>query len=348
MPKRGSRPHDKEATHLEAPTIRHTDNSRRPPLIDPRVVAGKQVYVFESHNLALIPWAECRRTLGQKPRLFTLDFHTDTHQAFHARAAQKCAKFCPDPEDWQPIAQELVDAIQFEDPTSVAEAAVRLRYDEQIDAAIRANILDIAFVAAHNDDRHIESDQQRAADEERRTTPEFSPKVVDGRTVYERRVRETAPGPYTYSLPENGIVVLPRVSLPRGKLDPNGIQGEAYDRYYRDAAIEDDRLHPNIDLVNTFCKSVRVASLYEVPYILDFDLDYFNSRQSIEPSKPTVFYELIRRATITTVARESACVKDCRLEGEKVTSSSLEKALMEHIEVAAKPAPLGVDDSVQV
>ena len=308
------------------------------------MVGDKKVYVFESHNFALIPWAECRRTLGQKPRLFTLDFHTDTHTAFRTTAAQKCAKFCPDPEDWQPIAQKLVKAIRFEDPATVAEAADRLLYDEQIDAAIRANILDIAFVAAHAPDRHIESDQQRAADEEGRATPEFSPKIVDGKTVYEKKVRKTAPGPYTYTLPENRMVVLPRVSLPSGRLDPNGVQGEAYDRDYRDAAIEDDRLQPHIDLVNTICKSAGVAVVREAPYILDIDLDYFNTRQSIAPSNRTVFYELIRRATIITVARESACVKLCRLDGEKVTSSSLEKALMEHIEAATEPPRAMTDE----
>jgi uncharacterized protein YbjQ (UPF0145 family) len=81
-------------------------------LVHSRVIRGKSVYVFESHNMALVPWGECRRAVGQAPRLFTLDYHTDTRPAFVGAATHQPGSVMPRPSGvWEPIAQRLVDAI---------------------------------------------------------------------------------------------------------------------------------------------------------------------------------------------------------------------------------------------
>jgi len=47
------------------------------------LVSGKAVYEFESHNAALLAWADIRRRSGPlEPILITLDHHTDTRAAF--------------------------------------------------------------------------------------------------------------------------------------------------------------------------------------------------------------------------------------------------------------------------
>lgn len=70
-------------------------------------------------------------------------------------------------------------------------------------------------------------------------------------------------------------------------------------------------------------------------YILDVDLDYFQTRKSIEPEDARTFYRLIRESGIITVALEPACVESGRLEGETITSDFLLARLLEHIEKAA-------------
>lgn len=160
-------------------------------LVDRRIVKGKSVYIFESHNMALVPWAECRRKTGPAPRLFTLDYHTDTHSAFIGEALRQVGAFGPPPNEWMPIAQRLVDSVRFDDAESVSKAAHLLRYDEQIDAAIRTGIIDIAFVAAHSDQGHIESNEQLALDAEWRASEPFTQSVEDGEIVV--RVKATSP-----------------------------------------------------------------------------------------------------------------------------------------------------------
>jgi hypothetical protein len=239
---------------------------------------------------------------------------------------------------WEPIAQRLVDAIHFEDAESVARAAKLLRYDEQIDAAVRSGILDIAFVAAHSDQGHIESNQQLALDDAWRRSGPFSQSYEEGKLVIRALPRPVAPPPFTFSLPRDRIVVLPHASLPKARLEPGGIMGDKYTRDYCDAALEDELLEQHFKLVNTICSDAEVAKLFEAPYLLDIDLDYFNTRRSIAPKHSSVFYELVRHSAAITIARESACVVSCRLKGEtKVISDFLEERLMDHIGAALTP-----------
>jgi hypothetical protein len=49
---------------------------------DRSLEAEKRVYVTESHHHVLHAWAELRCSLDKAPRLFTLDYHTDTRPTF--------------------------------------------------------------------------------------------------------------------------------------------------------------------------------------------------------------------------------------------------------------------------
>ena len=66
-------------------------------------------------------------------------------------------------------------------------------------------------------------------------------------------------------------------------------------------------------LLNVFIRFVEEtlqAKLEEIDYILDFDLDYFRSKESINPSCTKALYELISKASLVTIAKERDFVED--------------------------------------
>jgi hypothetical protein len=291
----------------------------REPAIRLHDIGGKRIFVFENHNEALIPWAEIRRELPEPPRLFTLDHHTDVHYAFRQFVC-KGARPGDTPESLCSKASELAREVRFDDPSSVSQAAIRLAHDEQIDAAITAGILDIAFVAAYSDGGHIESNEQHALNE--RVAAERVVTQADGTKVSLPFWKEYADPPFSYSLPNNRIVILPKADL------GNELEGDEADVAFRDAAIEDLLLGPQLLLIDQICKSTSVKLLAEAPYLLDIDLDYFNTRKAVSPSSSAIFSSLVRGAAAITIARESSCVKSCQIDGENLTSEFLEESLL--------------------
>lgn len=67
-------------------------------------------------------------------------------------------------------------------------------------------------------------------------------------------------------------------------------------------------------------------------YILDIDLDYFNTARSIEPICKEIISDLIKNAKIITIAKESSCVKKCKLKGEIINSDFLLEKILKLIE----------------
>jgi hypothetical protein len=198
-----------------------------------------------------------------------------------------------------------------------------LRYDEHIDAAIRSGIIDIASVAPYADSGHIESNEQIALDGSREQT--F---ITDqGKEIaFRSPKRELATPPFSYSLPESGIAILPRTRL------NEDFRGDDLDRLYRDSAIETDSLNQRLFLIEQITTSADIPGLFDRPFILDIDLDYFNTRKSIAPRDSSTFYRLIQGAAIITIARERSCVEQCQIdEREGLDSDFLERALLEHI-----------------
>jgi len=296
-------------------------------------VNGKQVFAFESHHHALIPWAEVRRGLQRAPRLLTLDYHTDTVGAFRGHV---CAKTGACGDAMQPIMDAEITAIKFQDPRTVIEAVGKLRFDEQIDAALRSNILDLAFIIAKEDHDHIVSNEQHASDAVAAQDPSLRRQIqitggLEGTRIIEYVDNPRAKPPYTYSIPPNRMIVLPGVDMrAAGSIEVT----EEMSRAKSDGAIESEFLEDRLALINSVCSTSGIPSLFDEPFILDIDLDYFNTQKSIAPDDSSTFYGLIRRAAIVTIARESICVKSCQFRGEELTSDFLEREVMAHIAVA--------------
>lgn len=118
--------------------------------LERRLVAGKPVFVAESHQMVLEGWAEVRRGMSETPHLVTLDFHTDLRKAFtldcfNAYDAGEIDVF-PGPEEALAHMAPLVERLAGLDPAEVKELVGRLTFEEHIDAAQRAGIVDHVFL----------------------------------------------------------------------------------------------------------------------------------------------------------------------------------------------------------
>lgn len=94
------------------------------------------IATVEQHHQVIIHWSELRRTLNAPPAVWTLDYHTDTMPCFRGERP------APSPDTWQ-------------SPLAAAEAAKLLRHDEHFDWALRAGIINQAFIGICGDNTDI-------------------------------------------------------------------------------------------------------------------------------------------------------------------------------------------------
>ncbi|WP_116894831.1 UPF0489 family protein [Pseudomonas savastanoi] len=292
------------------------------------IIGGKHVFTFDSHHEALLPWSQCARAQGSAPRLLTLDYHCDTRPAFIAHSTtSKTASIDPDADDgWEGRAAVEVAKIDLSSEETVREAILKLRYDEHISAAAQSNIIDIAFAVVGGPIRTpYKSKEQTAAEAAWKLRDISAPKVA--------KPKDSKPD--TYEIPVDRIVVLPHQKVPTKDHAPS--------KAYANMALETEFLRGRLDLIEAITQSCGIPGLFEKPYILDIDLDYFNTRKAVQPADHLVFHELIRRAEIITIAREPSCVNTCQRRGEGLTSEWLEAELKRHIREALS-TPQSEDD----
>lgn len=81
-----------------------------------------------------------------------------------------------------------------------------------------------------------------------------------------------------------------------------------------DQALESHFLQSKLDSFNAQLQTLDQASLESQDYILDIDLDYLNTFQSVSPKNSYVIVRLARGAGLVTVATEEEHVKVCSLD----------------------------------
>lgn len=281
-------------------------------------VKGKRVFVFEHHNLAPIAWNKCSQKNSLPPALITLDHHTDTHLAFLRHLHSKRGGLASVP--FAQCVAEANDACSKIKSESDIKAAVSfLRNDEQIDFAIRSGVVSHAYVISHDTNPQfvMRSEEYKAW---------FSEKVKP-ENLFRGIVPHREPDLH-YEMPENRII-----SLGNDHLYEMNI---GYEKGRIDLSLEDVNLVARMEEISRINSSLFPGANYDVMdnFILDIDLDYFNTVASIHPNSSSVFYELIRRSQIITVATEDWFVEECRLEGEELNAPYLLEQGMLHIERA--------------
>lgn len=272
--------------------------TRPPKEVERLEIEGKRVYLFENHAAALASWAAERRRLAAEPLLITLDTHTDTNPAFtHAIYYEAGTRQLPG--DLHEKSTELCRAVDFADETSIEKAVEDLSNDEQIDCAIKIGVLKAAFVISY------------------RATVPTEPRDGGNDRLYD--------------VPENRIFILP---ASEGFTPDASLSLDDDFRRHCDLAIEKHYLDRKLEIAGWMAESLGVTDLLEEPFILDIDLDYFQTDRSIDPANAATFHELIRRAAAITIAMETNYVEMEKLPGETVTSEILFDKIKSHIRAA--------------
>lgn len=89
-----------------------------------------------------------------------------------------------------------------------------------------------------------------------------------------------------------------------------------------DIVLESSFLDEALNAFNEILSEAKEDELFSQPYILDIDLDYFNTFKSINPDSPEMFINLIKNAGLITIATEPEYVKHCAID-EGLTSEYL-------------------------
>lgn len=294
--------------------------------IETATIGGKDIYWFEDHATALIAWAHHRRKFPTKPNLITLDCHTDTHSAFIGYILEQAGSDIPD--DVEERSLSLCKEINYQDEISVLDGVERLRNDEQIDAAIKADILNSAFVISYYGHLGTQSIEEKAHYDG------FQSSYEAGKFIFKNPGEFNIPyQQLNYQVPTNRIFELP---VKAGIKIEQEILGDEFLIRHCDAALEKSYLDIKLEIANLMGASIGLTNILQEQYILDIDLDYFRTAKSINPNDPSTFYELIRRATAITIALEPDFVLMEKIQGEAITSDVLFPQLMKHIESALK------------
>jgi hypothetical protein len=243
-------------------------------------------------------------SLGQSPILLTLDNHTDTREAFHCHVLYQHATLKYEDELAR---QSHCLAIRSEELKTIESAIKELQNDEQIDAAIRASILDFAMVIHHTPGRRTFSIEEK----------EYSKQIsnLEYWVLHpDQKIPDRPTPPFTYGIPPS------RIFLSTPLLD-------------YDACLESPQLVRNLEELKQMVATSGLSWIDDKPYILDIDLDFFSSKKSIAPLDTSAFYKLLRNAAAITIALEPRYVEELN-EDEGLDSEYLFEKIKEHIQKA--------------
>lgn len=92
-----------------------------------------------------------------------------------------------------------------------------------------------------------------------------------------------------------------------------------------DLVLESSFLDKKLNYFNKILAEAYEVPLFEKPFILDIDLDYFNTFRSLQPEDASLFKLLCKNAEVVTVATESEYVEHCSLDEGLTSGFALEK-----------------------
>ena len=251
-------------------------------------IKNKSVYIVESHNQVLEAWER-----ASKPNVFSLDFHTDTREAFQnysywrADSEVKSGRCSDSAARNKELTDQKINQY-LDKKITINQINDNLKHDEHLDFAVRTEMIDTAFILSVNSN-----------------TTSSNPNVYipGGAEEYgDQRIIEFSPPCVPGCLKQ--------------------VHDEACRTLRADNAVEDALLENAVSRAESYRPS------FFSNYILDIDCDYFNTEKSLYPENTGLFKKLIRDSEFITIAMEPECVKICRHEGSSLDSDTILDRLM--------------------
>lgn len=274
-------------------------------------ISEKDIWIVEKHNEVLYPWSVCRRNTDMPLDLITMDYHTDTHEAFCSAAYGN-----DHGNNYKKRQKEFIDKFDFYSDEKIKWAIENIKNDEQIKTAMATGILGSVFVIAYNHD----SGNIPASDEERESMSFFQEHQIE--IMLGEMEDVTYNPPYHYSEIKEPLYI-PSWEIYTGK-DKDDL---------RSLVIDDCFL---LEMFHAFHEmspeEISDIGSFRNKYILDIDLDFFYDEKSLNPKFVECFYKLIQNAEIITIATEPVFVEMCCSIGMNV-EYSLER-IKQHIQKA--------------
>ena len=213
--------------------------------------------------------------------LFSFDYHTDIHEPF-------LAYVCDGRRVDYDKMKSLVSSIDYNDDQSILAAIKKLKHDEHIRTAIRSGIIKHAFIIAQSNHMDVPLSNEEKKRLDNLWTPESIKEMISGTYTITSRASRTYPKSEVY--------------IPDFWTDGNE---------NCDLILEDAFLQIHFETLSRMCKYIKPNGTIQSDYILDIDLDYFTTPNSIKPKEYRLFSKLANNAVAITVAKESVCVDMC-------------------------------------
>ena len=126
----------------------NTSVSHKEALND-RIIAGKQVCIFENHAHAILPWGRWKKNFNRSLVLLSFDHHSDTNSCYLRSLFKQVGR---DLKTMEAMRTERIQQVDYKDEKQLIAALEGLYHDEHIHAALRLGIIDAAFIIQHSFD----------------------------------------------------------------------------------------------------------------------------------------------------------------------------------------------------
>jgi|WetSurMetagenome_2_1015567.scaffolds.fasta_scaffold17999_2 hypothetical protein len=281
------------------------------------VINSKDVFITEKHHHNLIPWALGRQKQKEGLIVLSLDHHLDTRDPFlHFAFEHTSLNY-----DKQKAAIEL-NKMDYNKINTIEEGISKLKNDEHITTAIQSGIIDKIFIISYND-----SDDWPLSFEMKKYQNEVQKSIVNKLPDPSKPKR-----PYTY--PDSKIYVVENMCSVGCNRRPHN---DACLIPHFNQAIESILLNDKLDIIENMNSKIVNNRIFSKKFVLDIDLDYFHTCQSIHPVDSTTFNEIIKNSEFITITKEEEFVaewiNDYKYD-EKLSVDYLINNLLDHIKVA--------------
>ncbi|UYZ23299.1 UPF0489 family protein [Mesobacillus jeotgali] len=214
----------------------------------------------------------------------------------------------------------LISKINVNSMETIHEAINKLQNDEHIDAALKSDIIAKAFVISFDG-----TNNDPPSKEEEQYQNQLMYNIMFGKDC--QLVKPTRP--YTY--PESKLYIIEKGCFIG--CDKRQHDDECERELYKQI-IESNNLNNKLDIINEMNPGIVKDNEIVSEYILDIDLDFFHTMDSIQPKDTETFYRLIRKAKIITIAMEPDYVSRWKVDDHSISSEKLLEHLLIHIKRA--------------